>query len=55
MLDHAEDYQIADDSLLYARGEIEKSSGNTDKAEEAFRDCISKVKMRNLSCVPMSC
>ena len=39
VLDHAEDYQIADDSLLYARGEIEKSSGNTDKAEEAFRDC----------------
>lgn len=48
VLDHAEDYQIADDSLLYARGEIEKSSGNTDKAEEAFRDCISKSENEEL-------
>ena len=43
-----EDYQIADDSLLYARGEIEKSSGNTAKAEEAFRDCISKSENEEL-------
>ena len=48
VLDHAEDYHIADDSLLYARGEIEKSSGNTDKAEEAFRDCISKSENEEL-------
>ena len=48
VLDHAEDYQIADDSLLYARGEIEKSSGNTAKAEEAFRDCISKSENEEL-------
>lgn len=47
--------KIADDSLLYARGEIESLLEIQIRQRKLLGIAFQKVKMRNLSCVPMSC
>ncbi len=41
-------YGLGDDSVYYAKGEIEKSVGNTDEALSNFRSCIDTTKREDL-------